>query len=355
MEQGTATAIDIAGRRIGPGQPCFIIAEAGVNHNGSLEMARRLVDVAVQAGADAVKFQTFKAEKVISSNAPKAAYQIQATGSRESQLEMAKRLELSFESFRDLQAYCRQKRILFLSTPFDEESADFLADLDVPLFKIPSGEITNLPFLVHVARKKRPMIVSTGMSTLEEVETAVRVIEEAGNRDLVLLHCVSNYPADPADINLKTMHTMAAAFNVPVGYSDHTLGVEIACAAVALGAVVIEKHFSLDKSLPGPDQHMSLSPGELCVLVTAVRNVEAALGDGVKRPMPSEMSTRTLVRRSLVVSRDLPAGYVLKRDDLGAKRAASAGLPPACLVKVVGRKLMRSLAADSILQMEDLE
>lgn len=349
------TVIDIAGRRIGPGQPCFIIAEAGVNHNGSLEMARRLVDVAVQAGADAVKFQTFKAEKVISTNAPKAAYQIQTTGSSESQLEMAKRLELSFESFRDLQAYCRQQRILFLSTPFDEESADFLADLDVPLFKIPSGEITNLPFLAHVARKGKPLIVSTGMSTLDEVEAAVRVIEETGNRGLVLLQCVSNYPADPADINLKTMHTMAAAFNVLVGYSDHTLGIEIACVAVALGAVVIEKHFTLDKLLPGPDHRMSLSPDELCVLAKAVRNVEAALGDGVKRPMPSEMNTRALVRRSLLVCRDLPAGHVLKKGDLEVKRAAAVGLPPACLVEVVGRKLVRALATDSILRMEDLE
>ena len=246
--------IRIREREIGSAGPCFIIAEAGVNHNGSLDLARRLVDAAVAARADAVKFQTFRAEKVVSPVALKAEYQAQTTGSGESQLEMVKKLELPFESFRELKHHCEEKGILFLSTPFDEESADFLDSLGMSAFKIPSGEITNLPFLEHIARKRKPLILSTGMSELEEVRTAVETLRQAGARELVLLHCVSSYPARPASVNLRAMQTLCETFGVPVGFSDHTLGTAITLAAVALGACVIEKHLTLDCKLPGPDQ-----------------------------------------------------------------------------------------------------
>jgi len=350
---GMVAAIDIAGRKVGPDQPCFIVAEAGVNHNGRLEMARQLVDVAAQAGADAVKFQTFKAEKVISPQAPKAAYQLQTTDTSESQLDMVKRLELSFDAFRELYAYCQDKDILFMSTPFDEESADFLADLGVAVFKIPSGEITNLPFLAHVARKGRPMIVSTGMSYLGEVEAAVRIIEEAGNHDFVLLHCVSNYPADPADVNLRAMHTLAMAFGVPIGYSDHTPGVEVALAAVALGACVIEKHFTLDRSLPGPDHQASLEPAELTALVRGIRTVAAALGHRRKEPAASEANTAAVARRSLVAARGIPVGTKLTEKLIAIKRPGT-GLPPALRPYLVGRTVRVTVPAGTLLTLEML-
>ena len=346
-------AIEILGREIGPGQPCFIIAEAGVNHNGSLEMARQLVDAAARAGADAVKFQTFKAEKVVSPQAPKAAYQLQTTGASESQLDMVKRLELPFDAFRELYVYCQDKGIRFMSTPFDEESVDFLAELGVAVFKIPSGEITNLPFLAHVAHKGKPMIVSTGMSYLGEVEAAVRTIEEVGNRDFVLLHCVSNYPANPADVNLRAMHTLAAAFGVPVGYSDHTLGIEVAIAAVALGACVIEKHFTLDRSLPGPDHRASLEPDELAALVRGIRTVEAALGHGRKEPAASEANTTVVARRSLVAARDIPAGTVLTEEMIAIKRPGT-GLPPAMRPYLIGRTARITILAGTLLTLEML-
>lgn len=339
--------VDIAGRKIGVGHPCFIIAEAGVNHNKSLEMARQLVDVAVQAGADAVKFQTYKAENVNSPLAPKAAYQMQTTDAGESQLEMARQLELPFEAFRELADYSQSRGILFLSTPFDAESADFLADLGVAALKIPSGEITNLPFVAHIAQKGRPVIVSTGMSNLGEVDTAVRTIREAGNPDLVLMHCVSNYPADPADINLHAMRTMAVAFGVPVGYSDHTLGTEVALAAAALGACVIEKHFTLDCSLPGPDHRASLEPDDLVALVQSIRTVESALGHGRKEPAASEADTAEVARRSLVASRDIPAGTVLAGDMIVILRPGT-GFPPAMLRYLVGRTVRVDVSAGEI-------
>lgn len=340
--------VEIAGRKVGHGQPCFIVAEAGVNHNGSLDMARKLIDVAAQAGADAVKFQTFRAEKVISAFAPKATYQLETTDASESQLEMAKRLELSFAAFRELENYCHHQGILFMSTPFDEESADFLDDVGVPVFKIPSGEITNLPFLAYIARKGKPMIVSTGMSTLEEVKTAVRVIQETGNQDMVLLHCTSSYPADPAESNLRAMEVMRSALGLPVGYSDHTPGIEVALAAVALGACVIEKHFTLDRALPGPDHRASTDPQELSLLVRAIRRVERALGDGGKRPMPSEMNTRMVARRSIVAARAISAGTRLSESDLALKRPGT-GLASEHLPNVIGRVTVRPLSRDEMI------
>tara|TARA_B100001971_G_C18204056_1_gene546434 strand:- start:70 stop:1122 length:1053 start_codon:yes stop_codon:yes gene_type:complete len=346
--------INIADCRIGFGHPCFIIAEAGVNHNGNLEMAHRLVDVAVHAEADAVKFQTFKAQEVISVQAPKAAYQLQTTDGAESQLEMAQRLELPYHAFRELHEGCLQKGISFLSTPFDVESTDFLDEMGVEAFKVPSGEITNLPFLDHIARKHKLVILSTGMSSLEEVESAIRVIDRAGNRDVILLHCTSSYPADPAESNLRAMETMRNAFGLPIGYSDHTPGIEVSLAAVALGACVIEKHVTLDHSLPGPDHRASIDPSELQALVRGVRCVESSLGDGIKRPARGELDTMAVARRSLVAKRSLQSGTVLNIGDIAIKRPGT-GIAPSELQCVMGRTLVRSLERDQLLKWEDLE
>lgn len=343
--------VDIAGHRVGPNRPCMVIAEAGVNHNGTLQLAKQLVDVAMDSGADAVKFQTFKAERLVSASAPKAPYQLQTTNRNESQLEMLRRLELSEEAHRELLAYCRTLGIRFLSTPFDEQSADFLAALGVPAFKISSGDLTNAPLLRHVARKGRPMIVSTGMSTLAEVETAVRTIHEVGHPGLILLHCVSNYPANPADANLRAMQTMAEAFKVPVGYSDHTPGMTVALAAVALGACVIEKHFTLDRALPGPDHQTSLEPAELKALVRQIRTVEAALGHGRKEPAAAEAGTAAAARKSLVAAQDIPAGSRLT-EALIAVRRPGTGLPPSMFTQVIGRTVVSNIPAGTVLTRE---
>ncbi len=343
----------IGAREIGVGHPCFIIAEAGVNHNGSLDMAYRLIDVAAASGADAVKFQTFKAEKLISPQASKAAYQLQTTDVGESQLDMVKRLELSFDNFQKLYAYCQEKGVLFMSTPFDEESVDFLIDLGISVFKIPSGEITNLPFLAYVAGKGKPMIISTGMSYLGEVETAVQTIEKTDNHDIVLLQCVSNYPADPADVNLSAMQTMSKAFNVPIGYSDHTLGIAVSLAAVALGSCVIEKHFTLDCSLPGPDHQASLEPQHLKNLVQSIRSVEASLGHGRKEPAKSEFNTATVARRSLIATQDIQAGTVLTEGMISIKRPG-IGLPPAMRPYLIGRIMRVHIPAGTLFTLEML-
>ncbi len=346
--------VNIGSLSIGPDYPCFIIAEAGVNHNGDLELARRLVDAAAEAGADAVKFQTFRADRLVSPTAPKAAYQRQTTDASESQLDMLRRLELSPAAHRELNDYCRQRGLIFLSTPFDEESADLLDELDVPAFKIGSGEVTNHPFLEYVARKGRPVILSTGMSYLSEVDEAVRVLRSAGCEQLILLHCVSNYPAAPADANLKAMQTLATAFDVPVGYSDHTPGIEVALAAVALGACVIEKHFTLDRNLPGPDHRASLEPHELRALIAGVRTVERALGDGTKRPVPAEADTRAVARRSLAARADIPAGVIVEAGILTALRPAG-GIPPSLVRHVIGRRTRRPLNAGQFIDWSDLE
>jgi len=345
--------IDLDGRRIGPGHPCFIIAEAGVNHNGDVGLAERLVDAAIETGADAVKFQTFTAERLVTPKAPKADYQAAVTDAAESQVAMLRKLELSREAHVRLFEYARRRGITFLSTPFDEQSADLLDDLGVPLFKIASGEITNLLLLEHVARKRKPMVVSTGMSTLDEVGEAVRVIHKAGCPALALLHCTSNYPADPAESNLNAMITMRQAFDLPVGYSDHTPGLEVAVAAVALGASVLEKHLTLSREMPGPDHRASLEPGDFAAMVRAVRSVETALGDGIKRPMESERNTRAIARRSLVAATDLPAGTVLQAHHLAAKRPG-LGLPPGELARLVGRRLTKSLQADDMINWSDV-
>ena len=338
------------GKIINPVQT-FIIAEAGVNHGGTIEQAKRLVDVAVDAGADAVKFQTFNARRLVTSRAPKADYQKRTTGTDESQLEMLDKLELSPHAHEVLRGYCRNRGILFLSSPFDEESADYLDVLEVPLFKIPSGEITNLPYLLHLARKGKPLILSTGMASLGEVESALQIIETAGNRRICILHCVSNYPADPADCNLRAMETMRQAFHVPVGYSDHTEGIVIAQAAAAIGAAVIEKHFTLDRSLPGPDHQASIEPEELALLVRNIRTIESAMGTGRKALSAAEKNTAMVARKSLVAARDIPAGEVLTDDCIILKRPGT-GLPASLVPYILGRRSRQPISAGSILSLE---
>lgn len=344
-------AIKIEGHMVGPGYPCFIIAEAGVNHNGDLETALGLIDAAAEAGADAVKFQTFVAERLVTRDAPKAAYQTRSTEADESQYEMLSRLQLSHEAHRKLMAHCQAKGILFLSTPFDEESVELLEKLDVAAFKVSSGEITNLPFLSHLARKNRPMIISTGMSDLSEVESAVHAVESAGNHSFILLQCVSSYPANPADANLRAMRTMEQAFGAPVGYSDHTPGIAVAIAAVALGACLIEKHLTLDRTSPGPDHQASLEPDELRVLIEGIRAVEAALGHGRKEPASIEASTAAVARKSLVAARDIPSGTILTEEMIAIKRPGT-GLPPSMLPNLVGRAVRTDIAANTMLQLE---
>jgi N,N'-diacetyllegionaminate synthase len=347
------TPVLIGERMVGPGAPCLVIAEAGVNHNGSLDMALRLVDAAAEAGADVVKFQTFKSEQVVSPVAPKANYQLETTGSSESQLEMVKKLELPPAAFADIQQHCHRRGIVFLSSPFDRDSVDLLQSLGVVAFKIGSGELTNLPFLSYVAAKGKPLILSTGMSNLDEVAIAVDAVKAAGNRDLVVLHCVSNYPAAPSSVNLRAMKTLEEKFAVPVGYSDHTEGIVIPLAAVSLGASVIEKHFTLDRSLPGPDHRASLEPRELAEMVRGIRAVEAALGDGVKKPMDEELSTAAVARRSLVAACDLHAGTVLTENMIAIRRPGT-GLSPAFLPQLIGRRLQHDLTAGNLFTLEML-
>ncbi len=341
-------SFSIGERVIGRGHPCFVIAEAGVNHNGSLDLARQLVDVAAEAGADAVKFQTFRADKLVTAGAKQAEYQARNTGRVESQAEMLRRLELSESDHRAIMAHCRDRGVRFLSTPFDHESADFLDSEGMEAIKIPSGEVTNLPLVQHLAAKQKPILLSTGMCTLADVEACVRTLEQAGIEKLAILHCVSCYPADPAETNLRAMTTMAAAFGYPVGYSDHTLGNEVSLAAAALGACVIEKHFTLDRSLPGPDHRASSEPTELKQLVTGIRMIESALGTGRKVPTPSEAGTAAVARRSLVTARPIPAGHVLRFDDLMARRPGT-GLAPTMLPQIVGLTAREAIPEGTLL------
>jgi N,N'-diacetyllegionaminate synthase len=337
----------------GAGGRIFIVAEAGVNHNGDPALARLLVDAAVESGADAVKFQTFRVDALLTRGAPKAGYQVETTGAGESQREMLARLELATAVLAELRDRAAKRGLTFFSAPFDAESADVLDKLGVTLFKVPSGEITNLPLLRHLASKGRPIILSTGMSSLDEVEQAVAAIRAAGNPPLAVLHCLSAYPAPAAEVNLRAMDTLAARCGCPVGFSDHTLGIEIAVAAAARGAVIIEKHLTLDKTLPGPDHRASLDPVEFAAMVRAIRAVESALGDGTKRPMPSELDTRRVARKSLVAARALRAGARLGAGDVLIKRPGT-GISPADLDKAIGRPLARDIAADEVIGWEAL-
>ncbi|OGV55667.1 MAG: N-acetylneuraminate synthase [Lentisphaerae bacterium GWF2_44_16] len=339
----------------------FIIAEAGVNHNGDIKQACKLIDAAAEAGADAVKFQTFKSEKLVSKSALKARYQTENTADNDdSQLEMIKKLELRYEDFTQLKSYCDMIGIRFMTTPDESESADFIYDL-VDVYKIGSGELTNIPYLKHIAAKGKPIILSTGMSFLGEVEAAVNAILQtlpeinSSFPPLTLMHCTTDYPADYEDVNLKAMLTMKNAFNLPVGYSDHTMGIEISIAAAALGATVIEKHFTLDKNMEGPDHKASLEPKRLKAMVTAIRNVEKAFsGDALKKPTPNEMDMRLLIRKSLIADRFLKAGTRLAPDMFSIKRPGN-GVQPSDLDKISGMTLLKDLPEDEMLTWKHLK
>lgn len=332
----------------------FVIAEAGVNHNGSLAIARSLVAAAADVGAHAVKFQTFRADRLVTRTAPKAAYQTRQTSAEESQHAMLARLELDEAAHHALLNDARSRGLLFLSSPFDERSADLLERVGVASYKIPSGEITNLPYLAHIARKGRPMIVSTGMSKLGEIEQALDTIREAGDPPVVLLHCVTEYPAPYDEVNLRAMETLRQAFGVPVGYSDHTPGAEVSIAAVAMGACLIEKHFTLDRTMQGPDHRASLDVEQFRDLVLAIRHVTAALGDGVKRPAPCEIRNRDVARKSLVVTRRVAKGERIDAAALAVKRPGT-GIPPADLEKVLGRRAAVDLEPDQVLTWQSLD
>lgn len=324
----------------------YVIAEAGVNHNGDVEMARQLIDAAKAAQADAVKFQTFKTEKILTRSAGMADYQKENLGSEDTQFQMIKALELSYSHFAELKAHAESIGIDFLSTPDDEESLDFLAgELDLPWIKIGSGEVTNLPYLRKIAAKQKRMILSTGMSTLGEVERAVRTIRELNNGELILLHCTTNYPCPPEEVNLRAMLTLRQAFDTRVGYSDHTLGSEVPVAAVALGAEIIEKHITLDKHMEGPDHRASLDPGEFREMVRQIRAIEVALGNGVKWPNPSEEKIKHLVRRRVVAARDMTAGTRLSPSDLRFKRA-NCGIFAEYADELIGMALNQGIEED---------
>jgi N,N'-diacetyllegionaminate synthase len=346
--------VKIANRLIGEGKPCFIVAEAGVNHNGDVNLAKKLIDVAKEARANAVKFQTFKAEEVVTRNAEKADYQKQAIGVEESQFEMIKKLELTESDFEELFNYARARGMIFLSSPFDKGSVDLLDRLGVPAFKVGSGEITNLPLLKHIAQKKKPVILSTGMSTLGEIEEALRIIQWEGVKDIILLHCVSCYPAKMEDMNLKAMETLKYAFKLPVGLSDHTIGITVPIAAVALGASVIEKHFTLDRNLPGPDHRASLDPAELKQMVQAIRDMEKALGDGIKRPTKEEGENKKAARRSIVARVDIPEGTIIVGEMLAIKRPG-IGIEPKHVERIVGAIAKANIREDDRIAWSKIE
>jgi N,N'-diacetyllegionaminate synthase len=337
-------SIHIGARIIG--KLVFVVAEAGVNHNGSLKRALVMVDEAARAGADAIKFQTFTAERLASAGTPKAQYQRKTAGG--DQLEMLKSLELSHDDFAAISERARKREIIFFSTPYDEVSVDFLESLSVPAYKVGSGDLTNHPFLEYVAKKDRPIILSTGMSSLEEIGEAVGTIRNQGNGDIVLLHCVSAYPCDPVDCNLRAMQTLREKFKLPVGFSDHTMGVDVALAATALGAVVIEKHFTLSRRLPGPDHRASLEPREFRRMVTGIRIVEKAVGGSVKAPTGSERELRLVARRSIVAAIEIPKRKLITKEMVVFKRPGT-GIPPRELRRLVGRRATRQIKRDEVL------
>lgn len=329
----------------------IIIAEAGVNHNGDMDLAKQLIDVASSAGADYVKFQTFKAEKLVQKKAGKAAYQIANTGNNDSQFDMLKKLELSEEDHEVLIDYCRQKNIQFLSTAFDIDSVDFLKG-KIAVYKIPSGEITNLPYLQKVARLKLPIILSTGMATMQEVKDTVEVLTQHGanKNTITVLHCNTEYPTPMQDVNLQAMQSMQKELNVAIGYSDHTLGIEVPIAAVALGATVIEKHFTIDRNAEGPDHKASLEPEELKAMIKAIRNIEQALGNGIKTPSPSEQKNIVIARKSIVAGSFIHAGDIFTEENLTVKRPGS-GISPMQWNKVLGKKANKNFEPDDLIEL----
>jgi len=330
----------------------FIIAEAGVNHNGKIELAKKLIDVAREAGADAVKFQTFKAENMVSKFASKAIYQNEVANNDESQFDMLKKLELDSDAHKELVEYCRLRNIIFLSSPFDIESIGLLSDLGVEIFKIPSGEITNLPYLKKIGGLGKKIILSTGISILAEIKNALDVLTKAGTvkENITVLHCNIEYPTPIEDVNLHAMLTIKESFGVNVGYSDHTLGIEVPIAAAALGAKVIEKHFTLGRNMEGPDHKASLEPEELKAMVKAIRNIEKALGSGIKKPSPSERRNKTVVRKSIVAACDVSKGEVFNEKNIAVKRP-DTGINPFEWGKVIGAVAKKDFKKDEVIEL----
>ena len=328
----------------------FIIAEAGVNHNGSIELAKKLIDVVVESGADAVKFQTFKTEKLLSRNTQKAAYQKETTDSEESQFDMLKKLELDVNTHKILLQYCTEKKIIFLSTPFDHDSIEMLNELGLEIFKVPSGEITNLPYLRHIGSLNKEVILSTGMADIGEIEDALDVLVESGTKkeNITVLHANTMYPTPIEDVNLRAMVTIGNTFEVTYGYSDHTLGIEVDIAAVAMGASVIEKHFTLDKTMEGPDHKASLEPDELIAMVKAIRNIELALGSSVKKPSASEQPNMAIARKSIVAKRAIKTGEIFTENSLAVKRPGT-GINPMQWDTIVGTTAQKNYKQDDLL------
>ena len=330
----------------------FIIAEAGVNHNGSIELAKQMIDVAVKARADAIKFQTFKAEKLVTKFFPKANYQILSTGLEEPMFDMLKKLELNVDAHRDLMEYCKKRNIVFMSTAFDFDSIVLLHELGLNIFKVPSGEITNLVYLRKIGSLGKQVILSTGMTDLGEIEDALEVLIESGTpkENITILHCNTEYPTPFEDVNLLAMTTIKEAFKINIGYSDHTLGIEIPIAAVALGATVIEKHFTLDKNMPGPDHKASLEPHELESMVKAIRNIERSMGNGVKKPSPSEQKNKPFSRKSIVAIKNIKQGDVFTEENITTKRPGT-GINPMEWDRVIGKKAMRDFDIDDLIEL----
>ena len=352
MSDSQKMGIDHNGLQIGPNHPVFIIAEAGINHEGDLDVAMELVDAAAETGADAVKFQTFVTELVITPRTPKANYHIETTGddSVESWFELIKREELPLEDFAKIKKRCDEKGIIFLSTPYDMPSVDTLAAIGAPAIKVASTDTNNLPLLRHIARTGLPIILSTGMSDMDELTESIRALRDAGCTDLAMMQCTAEYPAPMDEINLRAMNTIGETFEVATGYSDHTEGEAAAIAAVALGACVYEKHFTINKTAAGPDHRASMEPSELKDLVAKMRNTERLLGDGQKRIMPCEAKNKPILQKSIVAARDLPAGTVLVESDLLTKRTGGVGLSPLAFDATIGRTLSTALVADEPLE-----
>lgn len=328
----------------------YIIAEAGINHNGDLGLAKQMVFAAKKAGADAIKFQTFIAENLVTKDACKAVYQNRTTDKTETQYQMLKKLQLSYDDFYELKALCENLNIDFLSTPFDLESIAFLDKIQCAMWKIPSGEVTNLPYLIKIARTGRPIILSTGMCTLREVQQAIDILKRDGTRDITLLHCTTEYPAPYEDVNLKAMLSMKEEFHMPVGYSDHTMGIEVPIAAVAMGACMIEKHFTLDQNMKGPDHKASLNPEELCDMVNAIRNVEKAMGNGAKEPAVSEIKNMGIARKSIVANQIIKAGEIFTEENITTKRPGT-GISPMEWYKVLGQVAIRDFKEDEMIEL----
>jgi N,N'-diacetyllegionaminate synthase len=330
----------------------FIIAEAGVNHNGSIELAKRLVDAAKEAGADAVKFQTFKTDRIVTKGAVKADYQKVSTGETENQFDMIKKLELDKKAHLELVEHCKYKNIMFCSTAFDLESIDLLKEIGIPFWKIPSGEITNLPFLKKIGGFNEQVILSTGMADLGEIESALNILQEAGTKKnkITVLHCNTEYPTPFKDVNLLAMRTIHDAFKIRIGYSDHTLGIEVPIAAVAMGASVIEKHFTLDRNMEGPDHSASLEPDELKQMIRSIRNIEEALGDGVKRPSESELKNKKIARKSIVAAVNIDKGELLTENNITVKRPGD-GLSPMLWNLILGKKADKKYSKDEFIEL----